>query len=153
MLPVDRLLESEAMPDRERHVDAFFYGLFMDAGVLNKAGAAPADPRPGYVDGFALRIGQRATLVRAETGRVYGMLFAMTHRDLDRLYRQPGLELYVPEAVLARTLDDQPVAALCYNLLEPPALDERNPEYASQLRGVLREMGFPREYIESVPRD
>ena len=141
------------MADRERHVDAFFYGLFMDVGVLREAGATPADPRPGYVDGFALRIGQRATLVRAHAGRAYGMLFAMTHRDLDRLYRQPGLELYVPEAVLARTLDGEPVAALCYNLLDPPSPDERNPEYASKLRGVLRELGFPREYVESISRD
>lgn len=134
----------------ERHVDAFFYGLFMDVSVLRDADVAPADPRPGYVDGFALRIGRRATLVPAHGARASGMLVGLTHRELERLYSGPGLEHYVPEAVLARTLKGDPVAALCYNLREVPAPREGDPQYASRLRGVLRDLGFPREYIESV---
>lgn len=134
----------------ERRIDAFFYGLFMDVRVLRDADVIPADPRPGYVDGFALRIGQRATLFPAHGARAYGMLIALTHRELERLYAGPGLEHYLSEAVLAHTLEGDPVPALCYNLREVPSPHEHNPEYASRLCGVLRELGFPREYIESI---
>jgi hypothetical protein len=47
----------------ERRIDGFFYGLFMDVDVLRNSGVAPADPRHAHVDHFALRIGERATLV------------------------------------------------------------------------------------------
>ena len=133
----------------ERRIEAFFYGLFMDVSVLRDSDVNPADPRRGYVDGFALRIGQRATLVPVPGARAYGMLMALTHHELDRLYSGPGLEPYVPEAVLAQTPKGDLVAAL-YNLREAPSPDEHNPEYASKLRDVLQELGFPREYIESV---
>ena len=29
----------------DRRIDGFFYGLFMDVGLLRKEGYAPADPR------------------------------------------------------------------------------------------------------------
>lgn len=134
----------------ERLIDVFFYGLFMDAGVLRDAGVTPIDPRPGYVDGFTLCIGRRATLVPARGARAYGMLYALTHRQLDRLYSQPGLEHYLPEAVVAHHLEGALFAALCFNLREAPSPNERNPEYASRLRRVLRELGFPRRYVESI---
>src|SRR5262245_13104527 len=111
----------------DRRIDAFFYGLFMDADVLRGAGVAPADPRRAYVDGFALRIGQRATLLPLTGARAYGMIFALTHAELERLYAAPGLEQYRPEAVLAHPLEGAPVPALCYNLRDAPRPDERNP--------------------------
>ena len=134
----------------DRRIDAFFYGLFMDGEILHKAGVEPTDPRRAYVDGFALRIGQRATLVPAAGGRAYGMLFALTHAELVRLYAAPGLEQYQPEAVLAQPLVGTPLPALCFNLGEAPQPHERNPEYAAQLRRVLRELDFPAEYVASV---
>src|SRR6267142_2328202 len=89
----------------DRRIDAFFYGLFMDGEILRGAGVAPIHPRRAYVEGFALRIGQRATLVPSAGARAYGMLFALTHSELDRLYAAPGLEQYRPEAVLAQSLE------------------------------------------------
>ena len=47
----------------DRRIDAFFYGLFLDIETLRESGAAPVNPRRAYVDGVALRIGRRATLV------------------------------------------------------------------------------------------
>lgn len=47
----------------DRRLDVFFYGLFMEVAVLRKIGLTPVNPRRAYVEGFALRIGQRATLV------------------------------------------------------------------------------------------
>jgi hypothetical protein len=134
----------------ERRVDAFFYGLFMDAALLREAGVAPVDPRRAWVDGFALRIGRRATLVPSPGSRVYGMLFALAHAELARLYGAPGLEAYRPEAVLARPPEGPPVPALCYNLPEAPHPDERNPEYAARLQRVLGGLGFPAQYVASI---
>lgn len=134
----------------DRTIDAFFYGLFMDHDILRDAGAAPVHPRRAYLEGFALRIGRRATLVPSEGARAYGMLFALTHRELDRLYGAPGLELYRPEAVLAQPLEGAPTPALCYNLRDAPRPDERNPEYAAKLQRALRRLDFPAEYVAAV---
>jgi len=134
----------------ERRIDVFFYGLFMDAELLRRNEVTPAEPRPAHVDGFQLRIGQRATLIPSSGARAYGMLFALTHAELERLYSGPGLEHYRPEGVLARTLDGGDCPALCYNLREAPSNDDRNPEYAARLQGVLSNLGFPAEYVASV---
>src|SRR5207302_11449402 len=95
-----------AMPiePSERRIDAFFYGLFMDESTLRQSGVTPVNPRRAYVDDFALRIGQRATLVPHTGARAFGMLLALTHAGLQSLYSAPGLEHYRPEAVLAQQL-------------------------------------------------
>jgi Gamma-glutamyl cyclotransferase, AIG2-like len=134
----------------DRRVDAFFYGLFMDVDVLRESGVAPVDPRRAYVDGFALRLGRRATLLPLAGARAYGVIYALTHAELERLYTAPGLEQYRPEAVLAQSLEGTPAPALCYNLREAPPPHERNPEYAARLRRALARHGFPHEYVASV---
>ncbi len=133
-----------------RRVDGFFYGLFMDDGVLRQAGVAAERSRRAYVADFALRIGRRATLVPSQGARAYGMVYAMTHAELERLYGAQGLEAYRPEAVTAELLDGGSVPALCYNLLEAPAPDEANADYAEKLRAALRRLDFPADYIETV---
>jgi len=134
----------------ERRIDGFFYGLFMDVGILRNSSVVPVNPRKAYVDGFALRIGNRATLVPSAGARAYGMLIALTHPELERLYGAPGLDQYRAEAVLACCLDGDPVPALCYNLLVEPRADERNPDYAVRLQQVLRHLNFPAEYVNSI---
>jgi hypothetical protein len=133
-----------------RKIDGFFYGLFMDVDVLREAGVNPTNPRRAHVDDLALRIGKRATLIPSPGSRAYGMLIALTHAELDRLYSAPGLEVYRPEAVVAELLEGGTEPALCYNLVKAPEPYERNPEYAKRLRGVLAKCGFPDEYVQSV---
>jgi len=133
-----------------RQIDGFFYGLFMDAEVLRQAGTKPSNFRRAYVADFALRIGQRATLVPSPGDRAYGMLISLTHAELEGLYSAPGLEVYRPEAVVAHPFEGDAVAALCYNLVQAPEPHERNPEYAIRLRRVLENLGFPVEYVASV---
>ena len=106
--------------------------------------------RPALLTDFALRIGQRASLVPSPGGRVYGMLISLTRVELERLYGAPGLEGYVAEKVIAQTLEGEDVPALCYVLVRAPEHHERNPEYALRLRQVLDQLGFPRDYVESV---
>ena len=50
-------------------VAVFFYGLFMDESLLVSKGVSPSKATVGYVDGYSLRIGRRATLVPDDTNR------------------------------------------------------------------------------------
>ena len=134
----------------DRRIDGFFYGLFMDSDILRESHVAAVNPRRAYVDGYALRIGRRATLVPACGARAYGMVFALTHDELARLYAAPGLEQYRPEALLARSLEGETLPALCYNLREAPGPGEANAEYAARLRATLRRLDVPPEYVAAV---
>ncbi len=133
-----------------RRITVFFYGLFMDEDVLRASGAAPANPRRASVAGFALRIGQRATLVPDHDGRAHGVVMDLSHDEIDRLYAQPSLREYRPEAVIAELDDRGRVSALCFNLPVPPGPDDTNREYAEKLRAVARRVGLPEPYIERI---
>lgn len=134
----------------DRRIDGFFYGLFMDSDILRESHVAAVSPRRAYVDGYVLCIGRRATLVPAPGARAYGMVFALTHDEIEQLYSGPGLEHYRPEAILAHSMEGGTLPALCYNLREAPGPDESNTEYAARLRAVLGKLEFPPEYIASV---
>ena len=125
----------------------------MDAAILRAGGVAePENPRRAFVDDFELRIGQRATLVPVAGSRAYGMLFALTHTELDLLYAAPGLEPYRAETIFAQPFDGMVTAALCYNLRHPPPAGEWNPAYASRLQDILARLSFPEEYVASVSK-
>src|SRR2546430_16810355 len=109
----------------DRRIDAFFYGLFMDVDVLRESKVAPSNPRRAYVADFALRIGQRATLLPAAGARAYGMLIALTHRELERLYTAPGLEQYRPEAERAPHARGHPAPAPVDHQRQASAADAR----------------------------
>jgi hypothetical protein len=134
----------------DRRIEVFFYGLFMDPEVLAGRDIAAPRPRRARADGYGLRIGRRATLVPALGEHAYGMVYALTQAELDRLYGQPGLEAYRPETITVRDLDGPSVAAVCYNLAAAPGPDEANVAYARELRDVLLRLGFPRDYATNV---
>jgi hypothetical protein len=133
-----------------RKIDVFFYGLFMDEDLLRSKGVTPTNLRLGSVSGFQLLIGDRATLVPTQAGRVFGLIVSLTHTELERLYSEPGLRSYQPEPVLVHLLGGEALAALCFNLPEPPSADEHNAEYASRLRSLAARLNFPEEYIASI---
>jgi Gamma-glutamyl cyclotransferase, AIG2-like len=133
-----------------RTIDVFFYGLFMDEDLLQSKGVKPTRLRPGAVSGFRLGIGNRATLVPSQSDRVFGLLASVSHADLERLYSEPGLLAYRPEGVLVDLPNGEVLAALCFNLPEPPSDDERNSDYASKLRSLAERLNFPAEYVASI---
>src|SRR5262245_14168376 len=122
----------------------------MDEELLRAKGLRPEGSAVASVEGLALRIGRRAALVPDPDGRVHGVVVSLTLAELDRLYSEPGVREYEPQAVLARLANGGVVAALCYNLPRPPLPSERNPEYASRLRAVARKVGLPPDYVESL---
>ena len=133
-----------------RSIAVFFYGLFMDAELLRAKGANPRAVEPASVNGFSIRIGQRATLVPDSEGRVHGMLRELSHEDIDRLYAEPGVQMYRPEAMLCETADGRLVPAVSFTLPQPPEATERNENYAEQLRALCRRLGLPTAYIDSI---
>ena len=135
---------------QSRRADVFFYGLFMDQDLLRAKGLAPESPELAYVLGFALRIGERAALVTQASSRVYGVVMSLTLSELERLYSEPSVQAYQPQAVLAHLAHGGVIAALCYNLAEPLLPTERNPEYATKLRAIGHKVGLPTEYISSL---
>jgi hypothetical protein len=130
-----------------RRADVFFYGLFMDQELLRAKGLQPQQVERGLVEGLALRIGQRAALVPVSGARVYGLVMSLTLDELAKLYSDPSVQAYQPVAVLVQLENGGRLAALCYNLPEPPSPAERNPQYAAKLRAVAKKVGLPEEYI------
>lgn len=133
-----------------RAITVFFYGLFMDAAALRAKGFHPANGRQASVSGMVLQIGQRATLIPDSAGCVFGFVMDLTHAEVDRLYAEPSVAAYRPEAVIAQLVEGPRIAALCFNL--PPS-DEpvtANPDYAEKLRAVATQLGLPPDYVTGI---
>ncbi len=133
-----------------RRIDVFFYGLFMDDALLREKGMNPKNRRMALVENFCLIIGARATLVPCADGTVHGVLFSLTHTEVDALYSESSVSVYRPEAVSARLGDGSVLPALCFNLPVPPSKEERNPQYVSKLRELAGRIGLPPDYVSSI---
>ena len=133
-----------------RRIDVFFYGLFMDEALLREKGMNPTNRRMASVEDFTLIIAARATLVPCADAIVYGVLFSLTHAEVDALYSETSVSVYRPEAVSAQLEDGSVIAALCFNLPVPPVVTERNPQYVSKLRELADRIGLPPDYVSSI---
>jgi hypothetical protein len=133
-----------------RAIDVFFYGLFMDADLLRANGLHPTNGRQASVSGMALRIGRRATLVPDPARSVHGFVFGLSHDEVQRLYAEPSVSAYRPEAVIAQLADRSCIPALCFNLPPSNETAHANPEYAEKLRMVAVRLGLPAEYVASI---
>ena len=136
--------------DLLRRIDVFFYGLFMDETLLRAKSIEPRQRRLAALENFRLVIGERATLIPSAGQTVHGVIFSLTHAELDSLYAEASLRVYRPEAVSARVASGELVSALCFNLPVPPAATERNPQYAAKLKEVALRVGLPAEYVEKI---
>jgi hypothetical protein len=135
---------------QSRSIDVFFYGLFMDAEGLKAKGFHPVNGRQALVAGMALHIGLRATLVPDPTKCAYGFVFGLAHDEIDRLYAEPSVAAYRPEAVLAQLADRSCIPALCFNLPPSNETEQANPDYAEKLRAVAGRLGLPADYVASI---
>ncbi len=127
----------------------FFYGLFMDQRRLAELGVASQDPGIGRLEGYQLRIGQRATLVPAPGQRAYGMLLTVDCDDLQALYAEASVADYVAESVVVVVAANLKESAKCYNL-PVSKLAGTNPEYARALLRLAEELGFPEDYRAEI---
>ena len=127
----------------------FFYGLFMDESLLASKGVHATKPTIGYVDGFGLHIGERATLIRDVNSRAYGVLMRISSEDAAALYSEQSVADYVAESVVVQLHGNTQVSAVCYKL--PAArLTGTNPEYAATLLALATRLGLPDSYLRHI---
>lgn len=127
----------------------FFYGLFMDESLLAAKGIRPSASSSGYVEGFRLHIGERATLLAESNSRSYGVLMEIAADEAQALYSDKSVCDYVAEPVVVHLANDRQVAAVCYNL---PAtkLTGTNPQYAAALLALATRLGLPDGYLAHI---
>ena len=127
----------------------FFYGLFMDENLLATKGIEPSEVSLGFVDGYGLRIGERATLVPRPDSRAYGAMMEIAAGEATELYAEDSVADYLPEPVIVELMDGTRVEATCYNL---PAdkVTGANKEYAESLLVVATRLGFPDSYLDQI---
>ncbi|MEM9152784.1 MAG: hypothetical protein AAGB19_20325 [Cyanobacteria bacterium P01_F01_bin.3] len=119
----------------------------MSPDILTSKAVEPRDPRIGFAAGYRLRLGNMATLLRAEDAQAYGIVYSLTHEEIDRLYTQQGLDMYVSEAVLVTLDSGERAATLCKNLLIPPEDNESNPDYEKKLVQCMRHLNVPTTHV------
>ena len=129
----------------------FFYGLFMDADLLAKKGITPQGAVVAHVDGFSLRIGERATLLRAAGARAYGVIMEITPSEARDLYSESSVADYVAEQVVSELVDGSKVEATCF-ILPHNKVTGTNKDYAEALSQVAHKLGLPENYIAEIKR-
>ena len=132
-------------------VKVFFYGLFMDESLLKTKGIRPADVSVGFVDGYGLRIGERATLVRCPDSRAYGATMDITPGEAKELYAEDSVADYLPEPVNVALMDGTLIEATCYNL-PSDKVTGTNKDYADSLLDVAIKLGLPDSYLDQIRR-
>jgi hypothetical protein len=140
------------MTTAQTQVWVFFYGTIMNPVVMKDFGVIADKVFPAKLSGFDITIRARPNLVRSEGASVFGSIINVTHEDLTTIYS--GLEKnfgikYLPEAVLAVTLDGALRPALCY--IVPDMADAApDPKFVKQLAQCVRTMGHPEWYAKHV---
>jgi Gamma-glutamyl cyclotransferase, AIG2-like len=133
----------------ESNIAVFFYGLFMDESLLASKGVEPSGKAIGYVDGYRLRIGARATLVPDKASRAYGVLMTIGRGEATELYSGETVADYVPEPVSVTVSRGITEPAICYNL-PPDKLAGTNSAYAESLLLLAKRLGFPEDYRDAI---
>ncbi len=121
----------------------------MDESLLASKGVQVTDSAIGRVDGYRLRIGERATLLPEPDSQAYGVLMQLSREDIATLYSEPGVADYVAEDVLVILPGNTGVPAVCYNL---PAekLVGTNLGYAAALLALATRLGLPDSYLDQI---
>ncbi len=127
----------------------FFYGLYMDESLLATKGIKPSEVNLGFVDGYGLRIGERATLVRRQDYRTYGAMMDIAPNEATELYAEDSVADYLPEPVTVELMDGTQVEATCYNLPSDKVAGA-NKDYANSLLDVASKLGFPDSYLDQI---
>ncbi len=131
----------------DRLFEVFFYGLYMAPEILKTKEVTPKNPRKGVLKNYKLRLGKMATLLR-ERGQVdHGMVYSLNQKEAYNLYQGSGLSQYRPEAVMV-LVGELSLAALTYNLIIPPEIEEENPEYKIKLKATMENLGLPSTQIK-----
>ena len=130
-------------------VSVFFYGSFINLGVLGEVGLVPEDVRVAKLEGYDILIQPVANLVHSSGNTVFGVVCRATHAELESLYRRTWVETYLPHPVLVETMEGVRVPALCY-LSPSREVTAADRHYLDRILGPAREYGFPAWYLERI---
>ncbi len=129
----------------------FFYGLFMDEIILAQKGIKSRNAVSGCLDGYSLRIGERASLLPDDDGQAYGLVMEVPSGDVNALYSEDSVADYLPETVIVVLTNGAKVEATCYNLPRE-MVTGTNKAYAASLLKLATRIGFPTSYIDKIRR-
>ena len=127
----------------------FFYGLFMDRDLLAGKGVTGKNAAVGFVDGYRLRIGERATLQPRHGARAYGVMMDVSATELEDLYAQASVADYVPETVIVELVAGGRSPARCYNLPDDKVTGA-NTRYAEALLKLAMQLDLPESYLGQI---
>lgn len=130
-------------------MEVFFYGLFMDVDILIKNGLQPSNPRMGYLNEYALKIGNRASLIPCKNEKAYGIVMEVNEEAIKRLYAEKSVADYIPEKVEIVTASGESLVATCYNL-PLKLLTGTNKSYAQSLYTLAKKLDFPKKYLANI---
>ena len=121
----------------------------MDERWLARKGIEPSEVSIGRVDGYGLRIGERATLVRRPGSHAYGVMMNIAPSEAAELYAEDSVADYVPEPVIVELMDGTRVDATCYNL-PGEKVTGANKQYAQSLLDLATRLEFPDSYLDQI---
>ena len=121
----------------------------MDVTILLENGVRPSNPRRGYLNNYALKIGNRASLVPCKNERSYGIVMTVDNAQIHELYAEASVADYIPEEVNITIDSNETIMATCYNL-PPESLTGTNEIYARSLYELAKNEGFPDDYLDKI---
>jgi len=123
----------------------------MDKDILLKNGINPSNPRRGFLMDYALKIGNRASLVPCMNEKSYGIVMTVGDEAIHNLYAEASVADYIPEEVNIITHSKDSIRATCYNL-PAESLTGTNEIYARSLYELAKQEGFPNDYLEKIKK-
>lgn len=121
----------------------------MDPEVLRHKGLEPGEFTVACVEGYGLRIGERATLARSDGERVFGTVMRLSPEELELLYSEESVADYVPVSLVAVDLEGVRIEAVSY-ILPLELLSGKNPDYAHALLSVAEKIGLPDSHLKQI---
>jgi len=123
----------------------------MDCELLESKGFSPSNPELVRLEGYGLRIGERATLVKSEHETAFGLVMDMPVDQLNQLYGADSVADYEPESVIVQNVNNEAINCVVYNL---PAEKIRgcNEAYAQSLKTVAQKTGLSADYIREIEK-
>lgn len=129
----------------------FFYGLFMDETLLHTKGVRPVNMGKGQLAGYALTIGDRASLMPDAKRTAYGILMEISSAEARALYAEDSVADYGPEKVVVLDKAGQQQEAICYNLPQEKLIGH-NSAYATKLLSLAQRLNFPDDYLDQIKK-
>ncbi|RFB68615.1 MULTISPECIES: hypothetical protein [unclassified Herbaspirillum] len=123
-----------------RLVEIFFYGLHMDGASLQTKGIVIRRPRLAKIHDCKVIVRTKAILLREKGATAHGMLYQLTHAEIDVLYKN---QLDYRAEAFAVDDGERIVSAISMVHINPPLEGAVDPVYATKLRKILEESGLP----------